>query len=555
MSAPVGGQWSQMRRTGAFVTTRGSGPPEPDRRRPARDGRGAACVAGRPGAGPAHALEWGAVIARPPIPPGPFLVLGLARSGVAAARALTARGQRVVASDARVIGEDVREALLAAGAEVRDGEEGADVLAGIATVVKSPGVPREAPVVATALSSGVRVIGELELGWRLLANEFIALTGSNGKTTTVELIGHVHRAAGVPVTVAGNVGTALTSLPGTLGPDAVVVCEASSFQLEDTEAFAPEAAVLLNLAEDHLDRHGSFESYRAAKLAIFTNQPPGTLAIVPAGLPLDDAGGAATRVTFGQGPAASGRAASGRAAPGRAASGRAASGRAASGRAASGRAAPGRAAPGEGGPRSATEPDVAFRDGTLFWRGEPLMAAADLRLRGPHNRENAMAAAAVCLARGLDAQAVREGLATFAGVPHRLEEIAVVDGVTYVNDSKATNVASAEVGIRSFERGVHLIAGGRGKGSDYAPLAAPVQERCAAVYLIGETAAALRAALETTDVPIDDAQDLERAVKDAHAAAKPRDVVLLSPGCASYDQYRSFEERGDHFRALVTALR
>jgi UDP-N-acetylmuramoylalanine--D-glutamate ligase len=427
-------------------------------------------------------------------------VLGLARSGVAAAQLLAARGERVVASDARVVGDETRAALIAAGVEVRDGEEGADVLAGIATVVKSPGVPREAPIVAAALAQGIGVIGEVELGWRVLENEFVALTGSNGKTTTVELIGHIHRAAGLPVIVAGNVGTALTSLAGTLDPAAVVVCELSSFQLEDTVAFAPEAAVLLNLAEDHLDRHGTFEAYRAAKLEIFAHQPPGTLAVVPTALPLDDAGGEATRVSFG-----------------------------------------------EAG-------DLAHRDGTLFWHQEPLMAAADIRLRGAHNRENAMAAAAVCLARGVPADAVREGLTTFAGVPHRLEEIAVVDGVTYVNDSKATNVASAEVGIRSFERGVHLIAGGRGKGSDYAPLAQPVRERCEGVYLIGETAAALRDALEPTGVALHDDQDLERAVTDAHGNARPGDVVLLSPGCASYDQYRSYEERGDHFRRLVSAL-
>jgi UDP-N-acetylmuramoylalanine--D-glutamate ligase len=441
-----------------------------------------------------------AVIARPPLPPGPFLVLGLARSGVAAAQLLTARGERVVASDARLVGDDVRAALAAAGAELRDGEEGAEVLEGIATVVKSPGVPREAPIVAAALAQGIEVIGEVELGWRVLENAFIALTGSNGKTTTVELIGHIYRAAGLPVVVAGNVGTALTSLPGTLEPDAVVVCELSSFQLEDAVAFAPEAAVLLNLAEDHLDRHGTFEAYRAAKLEIFAHQPAGTLAVVPAGLQLADAGGAATRVTFGE------------------------------------------------------DGDLSHRDGTLLWHEAPLMAAADIRLRGAHNRENAMAAAAVCLARGVPAEAVRGGLATFAGVPHRLEEIAVVDGVTYVNDSKATNVASAEVGVRSFERGVHLIAGGRGKGSDYTPLAAPVQERCEGVYLIGETAAALRAVLEPTGVALHDAQDLERAVAEAHEAARPGDVVLLSPGCASYDQYRSYEERGDHFRRLVIAL-
>jgi UDP-N-acetylmuramoylalanine--D-glutamate ligase len=415
---------------------------------------------------------------------------------------LTDRGQRVVASDARAVADDVRAALVAMGAEVRDGEDGPDVLDGIACVVKSPGVPREAPLVAAALARGVRVIGELELGWRLLDHEFIALTGSNGKTTTVELIGHIHRTAGRAVTVAGNVGTALTSLPGTLDPAAVVVCEASSFQLEDIEAFAPDAAVLLNLAEDHLDRHGTLENYRAAKLAIFAHQPPGTLAIVPADLALDDAGGAATRITFGDGHG----------------------------------------------------PDLAHREGTLFWRGAPLMPASDIRLRGPHNRENAMAAAAVCLARGIEPDAVCEGLRTFPGVAHRMEEIATVGGVMFVNDSKATNVASADVGIRSFERGVHLIAGGSEKGSDFSPLAAPVRARCSAVYLIGETAPALHAALAPTGVPIDDAQDLEHAFAHAVAAAHSGDVVLLSPACASYDQYRSYEQRGEHFRALVSQL-
>ncbi len=460
-----------------------------------------------------------AVIARPPLPPGPFLVVGLARSGVAAAEALAARGERVVGTDARVIDADLKRRLVTAGVQVRDGEEGADLLTGITTIVKSPGVPREAPVVHTALTAGLRVIGELELGWRLLEHEFVALTGSNGKTTTVELIGHVHRTAGLPVVVAGNVGTPLASLPGTLEPGAVIVCEASSFQLEDTEAFAPEAAVLLNLAEDHLDRHGTFDAYRAAKLEIFAHQPAGALAVVPAGLPLADAGGAATHVTFGDARAADDAASVCDA-----------------------------VALGEGAPA------LVHRDGTLFWHGERLMAAADIRLRGAHNRDNAMAAAAVCLARGVERAAVGEALAKFAGVPHRLEEVGTVDGVTYVNDSKATNVASAEVGIRSFAGGVHLIAGGRGKGSDYSPLAAPVQAHCAGVYLIGETAAALHEALLTTGVPLHDCADLERAVAQAHQNAEPGDVVLLSPGCASYDQYRSYEERGDHFRTLVDKL-
>ena len=349
------------------------------------------------------------------------------------------------------------------------------------------------------------MIGELELGWRLLPNPCVALTGSNGKTTTAELVGHIHREAGLPVAVAGNVGTALSSLAPTLGREAVVVCEASSFQLEDTQAFAPDAAVLLNLTEDHLDRHGTFEAYRAAKLRIFANQPAGAVAVLPAGFSEGDVGGDAGRVRFG-------------------------------------------AVAGAG----AGEPDLVARDGRLWWRGDPLIGRDELRLRGEHNLENGMAAAAVCLARGVEPAAVRAGLATFGGVAHRLEEVATVDGVLYVNDSKATNVASAVVGIGSFHGGVHAILGGRGKGSDYGPLAAPVAERCRAIYLIGEAGPEIGAALARTGVPAHECGDLERAVAAATRAAAPGEVVLLSPACASYDQYASFEERGAHFRRLVT---
>jgi UDP-N-acetylmuramoylalanine--D-glutamate ligase len=196
--------------------------------------------------------------------------------------------------------------------------------------------------------------------------------------------------------------------------------------------------------------------------------------------------------------------------------------------------------------------DLAERDGALWWRGERLIGDDELALRGAHNRANAAAAAAVTLARGVPADAVREALATFKGVPHRLEEVATVNGVLYVNDSKATNVASAVVGLESFPGGVHVILGGRGKGSDYAPLARPVRERAKAAYLIGETAAALHAALEPADVPLHDCGDLEHAVAAARTAADPGDIVLLSPACPSYDQYRSFEERGEHFVRLVS---
>jgi len=361
------------------------------------------------------------------------------------------------------------------------------------------------------------VLGELELGWRLLSCDVLAITGSNGKTTTSELVGQIHREAGIPVAVAGNVGTALTTLVGTLDPAAVVVCEASSFQLEDTVAFAPDAAVLLNLAPDHLDRHGTFAAYRDAKLRVFAHQDEGAIAVAPAGLAI---GGRAARVTF----------ASPMAAP-----------------------EPPASAAGPGSPAggAAAAPDIVVAGDRLVWRGEPLIAVGDIRLRGAHNLENAMAAAAVALARGIEPDAVRAALTGFAGVEHRLEEVGRLDGVLYVDDSKATNVASAVVGIRSFPGGVHAILGGRGKREDYAPLAAALAERGAAAYLIGEEAGRLREALHPTGVPLHDCGDLGRAVAAARVAAVPGETVLLSPACASYDQYRSFEQRGDHFKALV----
>jgi UDP-N-acetylmuramoylalanine--D-glutamate ligase len=441
----------------------------------------------------------GDVIARPPLPLGPILVVGLARSGVAVALALRERGERVVGTDAGAVPAEVQDRLRTAGVEVHAGSEAVDLLPGTRAVVKSPGVPQEAAVVVAARAQGISVLGEVEIGWRLVPNEFIAVTGSNGKTTTSELIGHIHREAGLPVTVAGNVGTAISSLPGTLAPGATIVCEVSSFQLEDTEHFAPDAAVLLNLAEDHLDRHGTFEAYRDAKLQVFARQPNEAVAVAPLGLGVDDLGGCGRRVCFGAGPGA----------------------------------------------------ELSERAGRLWWGDEPLLAVEEIGLRGEHNRQNAMAAAAVTLARGVDRDAVCAGLRGFQSLAHRLEEVATRDGVLYVNDSKATNVASAAVGIASFPAGVHVILGGRGKGGGYDGLAAPVAAHCRAVYLIGETAAEIRTTLAPTGVPLHDCGDLERAVAAARAAAAPGEVVLLSPACPSYDQYTSYEQRGDHFRALT----
>ncbi len=223
--------------------------------------------------------------ARPPLPSGPYLVIGLARSGAAAALALRARGEEVIGVDAGAPGiaglDAVAGRLCDAGVEVHLDASGDALAARAGTLIKSPGVPQSAPIVVAARARGVPVLGELELAWRLVPNEFVAVTGTNGKTTTSEWIGHIYREAGLPVAVVGNVGTAASSLVGALAPDATVVCEASSFQLEDTEAFAPETAVLLNLAPDHLDRHASYDDYVAAKLRIFVNQGNYDVAVAP----------------------------------------------------------------------------------------------------------------------------------------------------------------------------------------------------------------------------------------------------------------------------------
>ncbi|MEA2361597.1 MAG: UDP-N-acetylmuramoylalanine--D-glutamate ligase [Thermoleophilaceae bacterium] len=401
-------------------------------------------------------------------------MVGLARSGVAAARMLRDHGE--------VLAVDSGRPDLPADVEAVLESDGLDLLERAACVVKSPGVPNEAPVVAAARARGVPVLGELELAWRLLPNRFVAVTGTNGKTTTVELLGAIWRAADLPVAVAGNVGTPLAALVGEVEPEATVVCEVSSFQAEDAPEFAPDIGLLLNLTPDHLDRHGSFEAYRDAKLSLFARQTPAQLAIAPDWIEL----------------------------------------------------------PGEGRRLDFADPE------------DLPLPPGEIRLRGPHNLQNALAATAVALADGVPADAVSEALRTFAGVAHRLEEVATVDGVLYVNDSKATNVSAAGRGIESFFAGVHLILGGSLKGGGFEGLREPVAERCRACYLIGEAADRLAADLAEAGVPLHRCGDLETAVEAARAAAEPGEVVLLSPACASYDQFQDYEQRGDRFRALIS---
>jgi UDP-N-acetylmuramoylalanine--D-glutamate ligase len=374
-------------------------------------------------------------------------VLGLARSGKAAVAALTRRGVEVTAAGGE-LGNDSDLSLL----------DRAELL------VKSPGVPRQAPLVAEAEQRGIPIWSEVELGYRLLQPRLIGVTGTNGKTTTTELLGAI-----LDAPTAGNVGRALTDLDGEVEPGALVVCELSSFQLEDVHELACEVAVLLNLEPDHLDRHGSFEAYRDAKLRIFERA------------------------------------------------------------------------------RVNVVPKDSGLEGIEFSADDEL--PAEPLIRGAHNRENAAAATAGARALGIPDEQIARALETFPGVPHRLEPVGEVSGVRYVNDSKATNVAAALRALAAYaDEPVHLILGGSHKGEDFTPLAAAIGPNVQSVHLIGETAGELAAAIPEAH----DDGDLATAL--AHVEARPGDVVLLSPACASYDQFRDFEQRGEEFRRLVQNL-
>jgi UDP-N-acetylmuramoylalanine--D-glutamate ligase len=410
------------------------------------------------------------------------LVLGLARSGEAAALALRAQGAEVIGHDRnRELDPAVVGRLTAAGVEIHLGEEDETLLRGVDAVVKSPGIPGETSLVAGARAHGLPVWSEIELGARLLPNPVIGVTGTNGKTTTTALLGEIFRAAQRPVEIAGNIGRPLTSLVGDIDENAWVICELSSFQLEDVEALRPRIAVLLNLEADHLDRHAGFDAYRDAKLRIFERQSEDDVAVVPRGF--GRVPGAARRVEF------------------------------------------------------------SLED-TL---------PGTLRLPGAHNRENAAAATAAARAAGIEDDAIARALESFPGVEHRIEEVGVVRGVRYVNDSKATNVAAALRAVASFDVPLHLILGGLGKHESYEPLAAALDVDDHA-YLIGAAADEVATALDAAGVRYVHAGDLASAVAAAARAARPGEIVLLSPACASFDQFQSFEQRGEHFRTLVAGL-
>jgi UDP-N-acetylmuramoylalanine--D-glutamate ligase len=438
-------------------------------------------------------------------------VLGLARSGVGAARLLHARGCEVELFDLHRPQEhepDIR-ALEKAGAIPRIGPHDPGALDGLDLLVKSPGIRADIPFLTAAAGRGVAVISELELAFLAARGPVLAVTGTNGKSTTTAWAGDMLREAGLPIQVVGNIGRPFSE--GVLeDPDAVFACEVSSFQLEDVRTFRPRVGLLLNVTPDHLDRHGSLEHYYAVKLRLFDRQGEDDLAVFGP----DDVLAAAAA---GHGQARRARFA-----------------------------------------REDRGGDGAFlADGMLTLRRgrevTPLLPRERLSLPGPHNLENALAAALGAAALGAGPEAIARSLSSFAGLPHRLEPAGAVRGVRFVNDSKATNTDSLAVALAAFEEPVILIAGGRDKGQDFRPLRSQVLRATSLVILIGEGAD--RMAKHWAGVPAVRAGTLEEAVRLGLARARPGQVVLLSPACASFDMFHDYEDRGRCFRAAVAHLR
>ena len=437
------------------------------------------------------------------------LVYGLGLSGRAAARLLRSRGVAVTVADRRRR-EDLELGELAAdrGVELLLGAEPSDLPADVEALVLSPGVPLDRPLVAAARRRRLPILAEVELAFRCLDGPVLGITGSNGKSTTTALTGALLEACGYAVEVCGNIGRPLADcVDGPAGR--LFVAELSSFQLETVSRFRPRAAALLNLSADHLDRHADVGLYGAAKRALFARQTAADVAVLNADDPaVAELALAARRRWFSRrGPVADGCYLAG---------------------------------------ERVVEVEPGGEPTELFRRDE-------LPLAGEHNLENAMAAALLARAAGAPADRLRSGLASFQGLPHRLEKVASVDGVDWYNDSKATNLSSAARSLEGFaDRSVHLILGGRHKGADPRQIAAPVARKAARLYFIGESAELFRDALgEAT--PGEMCGDLATAMAAAAANARSGEVVLLSPACASFDQYENFERRGDEFRRRARA--
>jgi UDP-N-acetylmuramoylalanine--D-glutamate ligase len=442
------------------------------------------------------------------------LVVGLGKSGLSAAMFLREQGARVTVSDTRSAVALAKEipALLEAGIMVESGGHGLLTFRRQDLIVVSPGVPMDTPEVKQVVAFGLPVIGELELASRYLQGRVVAITGSNGKTTTTTLVGKIFADAGLPTLVGGNIGLPVIDLVPKSTPETVSVLEVSSFQLETIEEFHPWISVVLNITPDHLDRHGSFETYAAAKTRITERQVAEDFLVLNAE---DKAAQMVALKTKAQIFWFSNR-------------------------------------------RPIKQGAFVHGDSILFIpregaKAEPVMPVGDIHLKGSHNVENVLAA--VCAARlaKIPAESIRASVAAFAAVEHRLELVKVVNGVEFYNDSKATNVDAAMKAVASFGGGIHLILGGKDKDSDYGLMSGMLKDRVKIVYTIGSAAEKIERQLQGV-VKIVPAETLQVAVAKAAKAATMGDVVLLSPACSSFDQFENYEQRGRVFRQLVNEL-
>ena len=442
------------------------------------------------------------------------LVVGLGRSGLSAAMFLRTQGARVTVSDTRSATALEKEipALLDAGIMVESGGHGLLTFRRQDLIVISPGVPMDRPEVKQVKAFGLPVIGELELASRYLRGSVVAITGANGKTTTTTLVAKIFHDAGITMQIGGNIGLPVIDLIAQSTPQTVNVLEVSSFQLETVEEFHPKIAVILNITPDHLDRHGSFENYVAAKERIFARQGPGDFLVLNA----DD------RVTQMC-------------------------------------AARAKSDVFWFSATKAVRRGAFVREGVVVWvekEGgvtQPVMPLAEIPLKGAHNVENVLAAVCVARLAAVSAQSIRATVAQFQAVEHRLELVRTRNGVEFYNDSKATNVDATSKAVASFPGGIHLILGGKDKDSDYASLAGLLQERAKVVYTIGSAAEKIQQQLHGV-VKMISAETMQAAVTEAANSAVLGDVVLLSPACSSFDQFENFEHRGQTFRQLVNDL-
>jgi UDP-N-acetylmuramoylalanine--D-glutamate ligase len=445
------------------------------------------------------------------------LVVGLGKSGVASALFLKARGARVTVSDTKPqdqLGEEI-PVLLDHGITVETGGHGERTFRGQDLIVVSPGVPTDAAPLAQARSLGEPVIGEIELASLFLPGPIVAITGSNGKTTTTTLAGEILAAGGRSTVVGGNIGTPAISLVERVTPDTVVVLEVSSFQLETIQTFRPKIAVILNITPDHLDRHRTFAAYADAKARIFENQLSDDFAVLNADDPTCAKFANRTRAQvfwFSR--------------------------------------------------KKEVKQGAYTHDGRILFRDSggqrEIMLVSEIPLKGAHNVENVLAAVCVGALMGCQPEQIRQAVRAFKAVEHRLEYVATIRGVEYYNDSKATNVDATIKALESFPANIHLILGGKDKDSDYAQLNDLLRQRVKRVYTIGAAAAKIEAQITSSKgggaTEIVHAETLEAAVRRAAAAAQPGDVVLLAPACASFDQFRNYEHRGKVFKEIVRAL-